>query len=259
MIPDAVIEKPPSAELRPDQKDTDSLPPYDVLDPIIEGYVELDLSNCRAQSTPATTVSSSARSRASSIATSTSGASLRRGCGCRPRRSARTAASRSRTAGPADRWSARNGRRGGRCCPSSRSLTATAAYGSTFVLVQDALERVTPVGFILLRFAVGALVLMPFALVRGWRRPGVESNPRSYVWACVVFGLVAFLGYSFQNAGLERTTTSNSAFITGLFVVFTPLVETVVLRRRPPSNVLVAGRRPSQPWACSCSRGLTSR
>jgi NAD+ synthase (glutamine-hydrolysing) len=44
IVPTAVIEKPPSAELRPDQKDTDSLPAYDVLDPIIEGYVELDLS-----------------------------------------------------------------------------------------------------------------------------------------------------------------------------------------------------------------------
>ena len=44
IIPQVVIDKPPSAELRPDQKDTDSLPPYDVLDPIIEGYVELDLS-----------------------------------------------------------------------------------------------------------------------------------------------------------------------------------------------------------------------
>jgi NAD+ synthetase len=39
-IPPAVIEKPPSAELRPDQKDTDSLPPYEVLDPILEAYVE---------------------------------------------------------------------------------------------------------------------------------------------------------------------------------------------------------------------------
>jgi len=44
IIPQVVIDKPPSAELRPDQKDTDSLPPYDVLDPIIEGYVEGDLS-----------------------------------------------------------------------------------------------------------------------------------------------------------------------------------------------------------------------
>jgi len=40
VIPYSTIEKPPSAELRPDQKDTDSLPPYDVLDPILEAYVE---------------------------------------------------------------------------------------------------------------------------------------------------------------------------------------------------------------------------
>ena len=40
VIPRNTIEKPPSAELRPDQKDTDSLPPYDVLDPILEAYVE---------------------------------------------------------------------------------------------------------------------------------------------------------------------------------------------------------------------------
>jgi NAD+ synthase (glutamine-hydrolysing) len=44
VIPEAVLEKPPSAELRPDQRDSDSLPPYDVLDPIIEGYVENDRS-----------------------------------------------------------------------------------------------------------------------------------------------------------------------------------------------------------------------
>jgi NAD+ synthetase len=40
VIPAAILEKPPSAELRPDQKDTDSLPPYEVLDPIVEAYVE---------------------------------------------------------------------------------------------------------------------------------------------------------------------------------------------------------------------------
>jgi len=39
-IPERVFEKPPSAELRPNQKDSDSLPPYEVLDPILRGYVE---------------------------------------------------------------------------------------------------------------------------------------------------------------------------------------------------------------------------
>jgi NAD+ synthase (glutamine-hydrolysing) len=44
LIPRAIIDKPPSAELRPDQVDEDSLPPYSILDPILEGYVEQDLS-----------------------------------------------------------------------------------------------------------------------------------------------------------------------------------------------------------------------
>jgi NAD+ synthetase len=40
-IPEAVFTKPPSAELKPDQKDTDSLPPYEILDRILEDYIEL--------------------------------------------------------------------------------------------------------------------------------------------------------------------------------------------------------------------------
>jgi NAD+ synthase (glutamine-hydrolysing) len=44
LIPEHVITKPPSAELRPDQRDDQSLPPYDTLDPILEGYVEGDLT-----------------------------------------------------------------------------------------------------------------------------------------------------------------------------------------------------------------------
>jgi NAD+ synthase (glutamine-hydrolysing) len=43
VIPEATIERPPTAELRPDQKDSDSLPEYEVLDPILLGYVEEDL------------------------------------------------------------------------------------------------------------------------------------------------------------------------------------------------------------------------
>ena len=44
VIPQRVLDRPPSAELAPDQKDEDSLPPYDLLDPILEGYIEQDMS-----------------------------------------------------------------------------------------------------------------------------------------------------------------------------------------------------------------------
>ena len=128
-----------------------------------------------------------------------------------------------------------------RYTPELALIAATTAYGSTFTIVQNALEDVTPVGYMLLRFGMGAAVLLPFAIVRGFRRPEVpETSRREFAIAIAFFGLIAFLGYVFQNVGLELTSTSNSAFITGLFVVFTPLVETVVTHKRPPNNVLLA-------------------
>jgi NAD+ synthetase len=49
-VPAAILSKPPSAELRPGQMDTDSLPPYEVLDPIVEAYVErYETPECIAQ------------------------------------------------------------------------------------------------------------------------------------------------------------------------------------------------------------------
>jgi len=127
--------------------------------------------------------------------------------------------------------------------PELALIAATISYGATFKLVQDALDDVTPVGFILLRFSMGAVVLLPLAIRSGWRGPSTAPNAlraRHFLYAVLAFGVVGFGGYWLQNAGLERTTTSNSAFITGLFVVFTPLIETAVTRRRPSSNVLVA-------------------
>ncbi len=127
--------------------------------------------------------------------------------------------------------------------PELALIAATIAYGATFKLVQDALRDVTPVGFILLRFSIGAALLLPFAIRSGWRgpstaRPGLRR--KDFLLAVLAFGVVGFAGYWLQNEGLRRTTTSNSAFITGLFVVFTPLIETAVTRRRPSRNVVVA-------------------
>lgn len=120
-------------------------------------------------------------------------------------------------------------------------LAAAAAYGGTFAVVQDALDDTTPIGFILLRFTVGVAVLVPAAVraQRRWRaeRPGASTG---LLRAVLAFGAVGFAGYAFQNAGLEHTTTSNSAFITGLYVVFAPLIETVATRRPPATSVLVA-------------------
>jgi drug/metabolite transporter (DMT)-like permease len=131
--------------------------------------------------------------------------------------------------------------------PELALICATIAYGSTFKLVQNALIDVTPVGYMLLRFGVAALVLAPFALRNGWRNREVgaasardHENTRTFLWAAIGFGAIGWVGYWFQNTGLQHTTTSDSAFITGLFVVFTPVIETVARRRLPGRLVMGA-------------------
>ena len=80
VIPPRVIERPPSAELRPDQKDTDSLPPYEVLDPILEAFIEDDLRSIKSRHR-ASTARPSGASWIWSSATNTSAARRRPACG----------------------------------------------------------------------------------------------------------------------------------------------------------------------------------
>jgi drug/metabolite transporter (DMT)-like permease len=126
--------------------------------------------------------------------------------------------------------------------PELAIATAAVLYGSTFTIVQDALDDLSPSGLNVYRFALGAAVLAPFALARGWRgpRPRPSDSARTLVGAGVAIGLVGTVAYFTQNLGLEHTTTSNSAFITGLFAVTTPLVEWAVFRRFPRRAVWVA-------------------
>jgi len=101
-------------------------------------------------------------------------------------------------------------------------LVATVlVWGATFVVVKDALEDVSPLLFNLLRMtlAFGALAII------NWRELRKISG-----WGMAAGGVVGVLlatGYQFQTAGLARTTAAKSAFITGLVVVFVPLLTMV--------------------------------
>ncbi|MGZ8766468.1 MAG: DMT family transporter [Acidimicrobiia bacterium] len=126
--------------------------------------------------------------------------------------------------------------------PEIAIATAAILYGSTFTIVQDALDDLTPSGLNVYRFALGAAVLAPFALTRSWRGPAPrpsDSN-RTLVWGGVAIGAIATGAYFCQNLGLQHTSTSNSAFITGLFAVTTPIIESIVFRRAPRRAIWVA-------------------
>ncbi len=113
-------------------------------------------------------------------------------------------------------------------------MLAAFLFGITFVLVQDAIEDITPAGYVTIRFIVGAAVLAPFA----WRIARRNREPPSLLWRVgTVAGLLLFAGYITQTVGLQYTESSTSAFITGLYVIFTPVIEAILRRRLPPLRV----------------------
>jgi len=105
-----------------------------------------------------------------------------------------------------------------RARPPAILLTVTAVWGLTFVQVKDAVERYPLFAFLALRFAIAVATLAPLAALR-LRRLGREG----VVGAAGAGGLLAG-GYALQTAGLERTSVSSAGFVTGMYVVLTPLL-----------------------------------
>ncbi|MBM3418450.1 MAG: DMT family transporter [Bacteroidetes bacterium] len=106
-------------------------------------------------------------------------------------------------------------------------LLATAAiWGGSFVVMKDALEKQDVYSFLATRFLIASLIM--FAL-----RPKVFSGlSKKFVIRSVVAGCFLVGGYTFQTLGLTLTTVSNTGFITGLYLVFAPLISWIVLKRK---------------------------
>ncbi|HYH95748.1 DMT family transporter, partial [Hyalangium sp.] len=110
-------------------------------------------------------------------------------------------------------------------------VVLTVLWGTTFVVVKDALSHGDPFSFLTLRFGVGAAVLSVLA----GRRMFAPSTLRRGA----VLGIFLFAGFALQTVGLTDTTPSRSAFITGLYVLLVPLVMLVLFRRVPRASSLV--------------------
>ena len=108
---------------------------------------------------------------------------------------------------------------------------AAFLFGTTFLVVQEAVEDVEPLPFIAVRFAIAAAVLAPVARRR---------LHRGIVAGGAAAGLALAAGYVLQTVGLQYTTSSVSAFITYLLVVLVPVLSALVIRR-PPNRRTVAG------------------
>jgi drug/metabolite transporter (DMT)-like permease len=105
-------------------------------------------------------------------------------------------------------------------------VAVTAVWGVTFVQVKDALALYPLFAFLAVRFAIASLALAP----AGARR--LRALGRGGLVAGALAGLLIGAGYALQTAGLERTSVSSTGFITGMYVVLTPLLALALFRVR---------------------------
>ena len=104
-------------------------------------------------------------------------------------------------------------------------IAVTAVWGVTFVQVKDAVAIYPLLPFLALRFAIASLTLSPGARrVKGLGRGGLGA-------AALAGGLLA-AGYVLQTFGLQRTSVSSAGFVTGMYVVLTPLIALALFRLR---------------------------
>jgi drug/metabolite transporter (DMT)-like permease len=103
---------------------------------------------------------------------------------------------------------------------------AAAIWGSTFFIVKNSLQFISPIMLVGYRFTLAAAILAIYLLYK--RQPLFRNIKQG-----LLMGLFLWLLYITQTIGLKITTASNSGFITGLFVAFVPLFALLLFKKRP--------------------------
>ncbi len=121
-----------------------------------------------------------------------------------------------------------------RILPTLALLGVTAAWGSTFFMIKDLLREISVLDFLSIRFAIAAAVLWAIA------PRAVTQRSRDELRHGVVLGLVYGVAQVLQTTGLERTPATVSGFVTGMYVVATPIFAAVLLSERITQVVWIA-------------------
>ena len=104
-----------------------------------------------------------------------------------------------------------------------------AVWGLTFPMVKDAVEGFPVTTFLAYRFLTAFVLVAAISVAS---RNGLRKLDKAGYGGGIVMGTFLTGGYVLQTLGLERTSASNAGFITGLFVVLTPVFGALLLRRR---------------------------
>jgi drug/metabolite transporter (DMT)-like permease len=105
-------------------------------------------------------------------------------------------------------------------------LFVAVIWGSTFIIVKQSVENIPVFSFLFMRFALAGMLLI---LINAPKLKAIG----------VMLGIALFLAYAFQTFALTATSASITAFITGLFVVFVPVLSSVFLKKLPRQDAMI--------------------
>ena len=103
----------------------------------------------------------------------------------------------------------------------------TLIWGGTFALIKNALTDISPTLFVGLRFSLATLIFLPFVYKH------LRNTNKKTLIAGSILGLFYFSGFVTQTFGLSLTTATKSGFITGIFVIFIPILQFLIEKRKP--------------------------
>jgi len=112
-------------------------------------------------------------------------------------------------------------------------LFVAIIWGSTFIIVKQSVENIPVFSFLFMRFALAGMLLILF------NAPKLKAIDKGVLADGVMLGMALFLAYAFQTFALTVTSASITAFITGLFVVFVPVLSSVFLRKLPRQEAMI--------------------
>jgi drug/metabolite transporter (DMT)-like permease len=115
-------------------------------------------------------------------------------------------------------------------------LLVTIIWGTTFVLVQNAIDFLEPFSFNGIRFLTAAILLILCLVI--FEKKQLKQLDLKIILAGVFIGFWLYLGYATQTIGLLYTTSSKAGFITGLNVVLVPLFSMILLKQFPSRNAV---------------------
>ena len=103
-------------------------------------------------------------------------------------------------------------------------LAVSASWGLAFVVMKDAIVRQDVMSFLTTRFALAVLVMLAI------RPQVIKLINKDLLLKGTAAGLFLGIGYIFQTLGLARTGAAITGFVTGLYVVLTPLIAAMIFK-----------------------------